>query len=276
MQTPLLLDFDPAVNLYASKLLHHDPMQAKPDLASHTSTHFLDRFVHKNPKSAAKLRGDSIMQPMTRIDSSGYLGSARVRSAAQASVHSEAFWRSDVSKVNPNEVFFHKYFNIVGRGKDQAREKKEKRKAKKAGSEADDDEDEDEIWKALVNSRPDLEGSEPSEDDMEMDMDDDDEPAGKPDEDGIQLGKGDGGLEDDGSESQEGLFVDDDDEALLGSDDEVPSELETAFNEEVKLGSETQSKLPEESGRSKKRRKLKNLPTFASADDYAEMIGDDE
>ena len=216
------------------------------------------------------------MQPMTRIDSSGYLGSARVRSAAQASVLSEAFWRSDVSKVNPNEVFFHKYFNIVGRGKDQAREKKEKRKAKKAGSEADDDEDEDEIWKALVNSRPDLEGSEPSEDDMEMDMDDDDEPAGKPDEDGIQLGKGDGGLEDDGSESQEGLFVDDDDEALLGSDDEVPSELETAFNEEVKLGSETQSKLPEESGRSKKRRKLKNLPTFASADDYAEMIGDDE
>lgn len=252
-------------------------MQAKPDLASHTSTHFLDRFVHKNPKSAAKLRGDSIMQPMTRTDSSGYLVSARVRAAAQESVHSEAFWRSDISKVNANEVFFHKYFNIVGRGRDQAREKKEKRKAKKAGSDKDEDgdEDEDEIWKALVNSRPDLEGSEPSEDDMEIDMDDD-EPASEADEDENQREKEDGGLEDEDSESQEGLFDDDDDGALLGSDDEVPSDLEKAFNEEADLGSETRSELPEESKRSKKRRKLKNLPTFASADDYAEMMGDDE
>lgn len=255
-------------------------MQAKPDLASHTSLHFLDRFVQKNPKSAAKLRGDSIMQPMNRIDSSGYLVSARVRAAAQESVHSEAFWRRDISKVNANEVFFHKYFNIVGRGKDQARAKKEKRKAKKAGGDEDedDDEDEDEIWDALVKSQPELEGSEASEDDLEMEiyMDHDDEPVSEPDEDGVQWEKEDGALEDDDSESQEGLFDDDDEEALLGSDDEVPSDLETAFNEEDKVESETQSALPEESERRKKRRKLKNLPTFASADDYAEMMGDDE
>ena len=28
--------------------------------------------------------------------------------------------------------------------------------------------------------------------------------------------------------------------------------------------------------RSKKRRRLKNLPTFASADDYAKMLGDED
>ena len=216
------------------------------------------------------------MQPMARTDSSGYLVSARVRAVPQESVHSEAFWRSDISKVNANEAFFHKYFNIVGQGKDQARKKKEKRKAKKAGSdEEDDDEGEDEIWKALVNSRPDLEGSEPSEDDIEMDMNDD-ESASEPDEGGVQWEKESPGAGDVDDESEEALFDDDDEDgALLGSDDEVPSDLEKAFHDEVKLGGERQSELPEESKRGKKRRKLKNLPTFASADDYAEMIGDD-
>lgn len=218
------------------------------------------------------------MQPMAPTGSSTYLVSARVRAATQESVHSEAFWRSDISKVNANEVFFHKYFNIVGRGKDQAREKKEKRKAKKAGSDEEDDEGEDEIWKALINSRPDLEGSEPSEDDMDIDMDDDDddEPTSEPDEGGVQWEKGSAGSGDADDESQEALFDVDDEEALLGSDDEVPSDLDKAFNEEVELGDETRPELPEESKRGKKRRKLKNLPTFASVDDYAEMIGDDE
>lgn len=215
------------------------------------------------------------MQPISRTDSSVYLASARERAPAQESVHSEAFWRSDISKVNANEVFFHKYFNIIGRGKDQAREKKEKRKAKKADSDEEDDEGEDEIWKALVNSRPDLEGSEPSENDMEMDMDDD-ESASELDEGGVQLDKEGAGSGDMDDESEEALFDDDDDGALLGSDDEVPSDLEKAFNEEAKLGGETRSELLEESKRGKKRRKLKNLPTFASVDDYAEMIGDDE
>lgn len=214
------------------------------------------------------------MQPMARTDSSAYLVSARVKAATQGSVHSEAFWRSDISKVNANEVFFHKYFNIVGRGKDQARKKKEKRKAEKAGSDEEDDEGEDEIWKALVNSRPDLEGSEPSEDDMDMDMDDD-ESASDPDEGGVQWDKESAGSGDMDGESHEALF-DDDDGALLGSDEEVPSDLEKAFDEEVKLGGATPLEVPEESKRGKKRRKLKNLPTFASADDYAEIIGDDE
>lgn len=215
------------------------------------------------------------MQPMARTDSSAYLVSARVRAAAQESVRSEAFWRSDISKVNANEVFFHKYFNIVGRGKDQAREKKEKRKSKKVGSDEEEDEDEDEIWKALVKSRPDLEGSDPSEDDLEMDMDDD-ESASEQDEGRVPWDKESAGSGDVDGESQEELFDEDDEGALLGSDDEVPSDLDKAFNEEANLGDKTQLELPKESKRGKKRRKLKNLPTFASADDYADMIGDDE
>lgn len=214
------------------------------------------------------------MQPMARTDSSTFLVSARVKATTRDSVNSEAFWRSDISKVNANEVFFHKYFNIVGRGKDQARKKKEKRKAEKAGSDEDGDENEDEIWKALVNSRPDLEGSEPSEDDMDLDMEDD-EFASERDEDGVQWEKEPTKSTDADDDSSHEVLLDDDDEALLGSDEEVPSDLEKAFNEEVQLN-ETPSNVPEESKRGKKRRKLRNLPTFASAEDYAEMLGDDE
>jgi ribosome biogenesis protein MAK21 len=251
-------------------------MPAKPDLSSHTLTHFLDRFVHKNPKSAAKLRGDSIMQPMARPGSSTFLASARVKAATRETVNSEAFWRSDISKVNPNEVFFHKYFNLVGQGKDQAQKKKEKRRAQKVGSDEDEDENEDEIWKALVNSRPDLEGSEPSEDDLDMDMDmDDDESASALDEGGVQWDEESADAGDVDGKSDKALF-DDDDEALINSDEEVPSDLEKAFNEEVKFGGKAPTQVPEESKRSKKRRKLKNLPTFASADDYAEMLEDDQ
>ena len=216
------------------------------------------------------------MQPMARTDSSAFLASTRVKAATQESVHSEAFWRSDISKVNANEVFFHKYFNIVGQGKDQARKKKEKRKADKGDSDEEDGEDEDEIWKALVNSRPELEGSEPSEDDMDMDMDDDDDDsASEQDEGGMQWEKKKTESGEAGSESDEALF-DDDDEALVGSDEEVSSDVDVAFSEEVKVSGETPSQVMEESKRGKKRRKLKNLPTFASADDYAELLGNDD
>lgn len=218
------------------------------------------------------------MQPMARTESNALLVSSRMKAATRESVHSEAFWKSDIGKVDVNEVFFHKYFNIVGQGKDQARKKKEKRKADKGDNSEEDDEDEEEIWKALVNSRPDLEGDEPSEDDMEMNMDD--ESASEPDEGGISWEKGSAEAGDMDGESDGVLFDDDDDdsdgEAVLGSDEEVPSDIEKAFNEESKPGEGTPPAASEESKRSKKRRKVKNLPTFALADDYADMIGDDD
>ena len=59
-----------------------------------------------------------------------------------------------------------------------------------------------------------------------------------------------------------------DEEAFVGSDEELPSDIE--------LGGVELPKEDETSGR-KKRRKLKHLPTFASADDYAALLaGEDE
>jgi hypothetical protein len=52
-------------------LLSAQPLTASPDLALNTLTHFLDRFVYKNPKQA-RAKGSSAMQPgATPADGSG-------------------------------------------------------------------------------------------------------------------------------------------------------------------------------------------------------------
>lgn len=254
-------------------------MPAKPDLSSHTLIHFLDRFVYRNPKKAATgLRGASIMQPLAGGDTSGLLVLAPSKNRAQAPVNTDAFWRMDGAKVDADEVFFHRYFNSTGRGKGKGKkaEKKEKAKGGDDGDE-DDEEDEEEIWKALVDSRPELEGSE-SEGDVDMD---DLESAieGSNDED-VGGGKGPASKDviDDAEGDDEEMDFVDDEEALLGSDEEVPSDLDDAFNSELQfIPGNKDVVAPEPEKRSQKRRRLKSLPTFASVEDYAAMLdGSDE
>ncbi|KAJ5946458.1 hypothetical protein N7454_003297 [Penicillium verhagenii] len=63
-----------------------------------------------------------------------------------------------------------------------------------------------------------------------------------------------------------------DDEAFLDSDDDLPSDMELGG---VDLEAAAAAEAPSAS-ESKKRRKLKHLPTFASADDYAALLADEE
>lgn len=286
-QTPLLLHFHPSVCLFASRLISHEPMPPKPDLSLHTLVHFLDDFVKKNPKKtiqpssggdkeqkpSIKFRGESIMQP-----------------AAFASTHlsraaTEAYYQKEQDGVAPDEVFFHKYYSIIGKGKEKGNKKKEQRLRKdKDGSENadDDDDDEDEIWQAIVDSKPELDGSDQSDDELNMG-----EPESSEDEGGEASF-----MEDDdysGSDDGGGVEVEEDDEMaelvgedaeLLDSDEDALTDLEEAFGQDDQvqlLGGNPHSVLPDESMRGKKRRKmLKNLPTFASADDYAEMLKYDD
>ena len=244
-------------------------MPEKPDLASHTLIHFLDRFVYRNPKkTAAGPRGASIMQPLAGGDSSGLLVTAQSKKGIQAPVNTEAFSKMSAEKVEPDEVFFHRYFNSVGRGKGRKVQKKEK-----DGEE--DGEDEEEIWKALVDSRPELEGSESGEDVDMDDLESEVEGSGGEGLSDADVADSQGVVIDSGeNDDDEGMdFDDDDDDAFLGSDDDVPSDFDETFTKEVRfVAKEKETGLESEKAR-QKRRRLKNLPTFASIEDYAAMLG---
>lgn len=253
-------------------------MVSKPDLITNTLIHFLDRFVYRNPKkTVGGARGASIMQPLAGGDTSGLLVSARSKTSAKAPVNTEAFWKMEGRKVDVDEVFFHKYFNVMGRGKELAKNKK--KAVDKADTARDSDkgeEDEDEIWKALVDSRPELEGSEDSDvddgfEDLDSSLGDSPDEAMHGDTADLQDDEDDDTPDDDGA-----IDFGEDDDALLGSDEEVASDLDEAFKGEVQFNSAKATAVPEEEKRGKKRRRLKNLPTFASAEDYAAMLDGDD
>ena len=273
--TPFLQHYHPSVALFATRLLTHGPMPPKPDLSLNTLIHFLDRFVYRNPKAANAPRGASIMQPIAGGDSSALIVSAYSdKSSTQQPVNSEAFWKQASEKVNVDEVFFHKYFSTLGRGKGNASKKKNERKAD--AEDSDDEDDEDKIWEALVESKPELdEGSDSGFGDEDMESDTEDM-----DDDGFDLefGKTDESVKSNLAEGAESLpnLDDGDDQALLDSNDEVPSDIGEAFAKKVTSNKPASVAEPENEQRSSKRRKLKSLPTFASADDYAKVLEEDD
>jgi ribosome biogenesis protein MAK21 len=63
------------------------------------------------------------------------------------------------------------------------------------------------------------------------------------------------------------------DAALLGCGEDALSGIDGLFETELQTG---QKREPIKVEENKKRRKLKNLPTFASVDDYVEMLEEDE
>jgi len=264
--------------MFADRLLNGDKMPPKPDLSSHTLAHFLDRFVYRNAKaSAGSLRGSSIMQPLSGGDSKGILLSNKSAQNAQVPLNSEAFWRKKADDVAVDEVFFHKYFSQIGKGK-QASKKKATAKAP-AGSDNEEDENEDEIWQALVDSRPEVEGPSDDDSDMEMlDLDDSGDESSDDEDGGVDIEGTDdedekvdveGSVDEDSGDG----FLDEDASDLLNSEDEAPEAINDLFEKELEKGGEAEEK-PETSRQ--KRRKLKSLPTFASAEDYAAMLDNDD
>jgi ribosome biogenesis protein MAK21 len=283
-------------------------MSGKPDLTIHTLSHFLDRFVYRTPKATSSARGTSIMQPLAGGDTADRLVEAFKSTQKSVPLNTEAFWKKKADEVAAEDVFFHEYFNRVNKDKDKVRSKKGKGAADPVERDEEDAEglsdNESEIWKALVDSRPELEADDDSDDDLDMDdlesAFDEDEDAEEDEEDGgvIFNDESDEPSEDedmepvsdfegvspppptaskaskksakkDDEEEDEDEFDMDvsDDEAFIDSDEDLPSDME--------LGGMA---VPDDkASERKKRRKLKHLPTFASADDYAALLdGEDE
>lgn len=277
VKVPYLGHFHPSVTLYASSLMTHDSRPNKPDLSLHTLIHFLDRFVYRNAKSTATgPRGMSIMQPLAGGDTSHFLASARYSGEAQAPVNSEDFLRREVKDIGADEAFFHDYFTRIGKAS-AAVERTDVAKGRDFATGSDNDDDESDIWKALVMSRPELEGDEQS--DSLVDMDDifsgseagmvavDDEEAPGSQDDALSEAAADTGTDLD-LES---------DEALVASDTEIPSEVNRTLRDGPLAGEIFQAAALHRKPPIRKRRKLRHLPTFASAASYAAMLsGDDD
>ena len=230
----------------------------KPDLANHTLMHFLDKFVYRNPKAEESKRGGSIMQPILASGSSSHIvASSKAAARQQPTVNASSFWNLKPEQVAAEDVFFHEYFSRVGKPGEASRAKKTADEEDQAVSD-DEAVGEGEIWDALVNSKPDIEGTD-GEEDLDMDLDEYDYSDNDMELDGQEqmsdLGSDDAGFE--------GIF--DDSEA---SEDE---EEEEEGEEEGEEGARTGAAEP---GRKRRlnRKEMKSLPTFASADDYAEML----
>jgi len=203
------------------------------------------------------------MQPLPSTDNKGIFLSNRTNSHTQGPVNTEAFWRKKIEDVAVDEVFFHKYFSQAGRLK------KVPGKARRvAGDEEDEeDENEDEIWQALVDSRPEVEGD-GEDSDMEMlDLDKLDAASSTGDS---EIDQADGELDFEGRKPDASNAPGED---LSGSDSEIGAEIDELFAKELQT---TQLAEEDEEGSRAKRRRLRGLPTFASVEEYAEMLDNDD
>ncbi|KAI0541189.1 CBF/Mak21 family-domain-containing protein [Xylaria digitata] len=252
---PFLKHYHPSVNVYAGNLLNGEQANQKPELANHTLIAFLDKLVYKNAKATDQAKGASIMQPIAASGQSQVLLSSKSSLKDIDSVNSASFWNKKGGDIAVEDAFFHAYFTQMGKPGQAEREQKRKVKKDAAGEEEDEEANEDEIWDALVNSRPEIQ--EDSDDGADFDdmmsLDDSEKDFRK-------------AMEED--EEEDPFNLDDSDMEI--SDEEIDEE----DVEEPTAEHKKKDEKPE-SDRKKKRKALKALPLFASAEDYAEMLAQD-
>lgn len=342
---PLLSHYHPSVSVHALQLLEGGKI-TNADLSLNTLSHFLDRFVYRNPKQKSSLRGASAMQPMAQVGS----GVTRSRTHAlneDEFFNTEAFWKKRADSIPADQLFFHKFFNLKSRQPTAGRvqtgaddsdalvgsddedvpttggkgvEMELEGEESDSSLDSDDDPDEKEIWKVMKATMPgkeELEGLEDSdgEGDEEFDYVDSDEEAAPAaegeDEEDEEDSDGEGpnvipGMtfsdsededeadsapaksiksktsaevndwEDD--ESDLGNVFDEDDDDLLPFTDFNPKKrgADSEDDEEEFIGADAKKRKKQQE--KKRKKSMANLPTFASADDYAHLLGgsDDE
>ncbi|KAK4250880.1 CBF/Mak21 family-domain-containing protein [Corynascus novoguineensis] len=257
---PFLSHYHPSVCVFAGNLLARNKTLPRPDLANHTLMHFLDKFVYRNPKAEEPKRGGSIMQPIIASGSASYIvASSKSSVRQQPAVNSSSFWNLKPDQVSAEDVFFHQYFARVGKPAEIPRTK-ETAVNDQIASDGEVAEEE-EIWDALVNSHPEIEGADVEEEsDMDLkeyDYSDNDMEVDSLDADGKMSGSDDDG-------GFEGIF---DDSEESEEPDASEDEAEGETNGEVA----TATSRPGHKGRLN-RKEMRSLPTFASVEDYADML----
>ena len=180
------------------------------------------------------------MQPLPGTDTSLILG-VKSHAKLEIAVNSEEWWRQQVTKIKPDEVFFHRYFVAKEESEVKAFGKKRKR-----GTGEEDEMDEDEIFDALVKSSKeegglgdvDVDGEDSVEwSDEDLDVEEMNEgPGDMEDEDDEDM---DQDVDDEmsGEEGDVNDFFDDEAEEVEDDDEEIQEisdeEVEEVSDEEV-------------------------------------------
>ena len=259
------------MSLSARKFLEHDgTIDTKPDLSLHTLISFLDRFAYRKPKKVkSSLRGASIMQPLAATGAgTDLLISARRRYRSSSSLLNNPTLEPGATDAQkPDETFFHQYFNAKAKRNDFRRKGASSRQTVDSidpAAEEVDGNNEEHVWKALVDSQPQLD----ADDDTELDLESITTESESAEESGI------------GSSPS-------DPDSMIGEDIDA-SELDMTSNAGNDADNERATQLEEQDalrmfvrqphGRTadaRKRRRLNSLPTFASAEDYAQLFQED-
>ncbi|WFC94021.1 RNA-binding ribosome biosynthesis protein mak21 [Malassezia brasiliensis] len=303
---PLVHHFHPSVSVNAKQLIAGEKVSSNPDLTLNTLMHFLDRFVFRNPKKVSAVKGSSIMQPAL---SGGDLDADVVVRRTQVPldyVNSAAFWNQDPENVPADQQFFLQYFQTkqkrAGQAPAPAENQDEATSADEAASADEtsdaelstDDEEEKEIWKAMKRSIPQereddvdlddddemLEALEGAEDDESEDQsdeaeedeneDDDGEEASADDEDQKHLAGSD-------SDDEPAMFLEDEDDLVPFARFEDDSDDETTTAGKKRPAEDTDAAPTSKNRkRTEQRRKRREAPAFASAEDYAHMLASDD
>lgn len=292
------LHFHPTVAIYADSFLTGKP-QPKPDLGLYTLAHFLDRFVYKNAKAKATTKGSSIMQPLGGAHTGSLLVKATNTGSSEVPVNTMNWLAQKAEDVRPDERFFHQYFSTNA---------KKIRNKKASAAESDDekeDMDDDEVWEALVNSKPEVEGDDLSDEDILSDLDNEDfsdsdnEDEEEVDPETLAETFGDDDLSEgdmpeideaafetnkasDGDEEESGSNVTEGEEDADAFDDEegpgmfgVDEDDEYDSDELVESRKKRAHAEEKPDKKTKKKAKLLSLPTFADASDYAKYLDSD-
>ncbi|RDX44650.1 CBF-domain-containing protein [Lentinus brumalis] len=245
---PLLHHYHPTISLHARQLLTSSPLTGSPDLSLNTLSHFLDRFVYKNPKKP-KPKGSSAMQPSLDNASSAHgvtLIKGEAAHGGEVPVNDERFWKRRPEDVPVDEAFFHAYF-VRKSEKERQKAAKVAKRRKGGEDESDEDLEEEEVSDAESGA-----GASASEDEAE-DVEDAANDGAESDDGGFDLsskGKKPAPAEDDEDEEENSDAEEaeiwkamkatmpaelEDDDLMEDSDesDDVPSDLDDVSDEEA-------------------------------------------
>lgn len=303
---PLTRHFHPSVSLNAKQFIAGDKVTSNADLTLNTLMHFLDRFVFRNPKKQTGVRGSSIMQPALSGDMDNDVVVRRSHVPLDY-VNSAAFWNQRPENVPVDQQFFLQYFQAKQKRAGQAAEMQKPEETADAPSDEEDvddddlstdDEEEKEIWKAMKRSTPhEVADKEEEEDDDEVldalkadeSDEEDDEEATQAEEAGQEESGADSDAIDDAAQeaadsdaSEEQEDSDDEPGMLLEDEDDLVPFTNFSDEEEPMQGTKRPAEDTDEGPTSKnrkrteQRRKRREQPAFASADDYAHMLASDD